>query len=631
MLNKIHSIAKGFGAKLLLALLVLSFAVWGIGDMVNAPARNQAVATVGDATISQEAFKRTLNREVEKVRGALGENYTPDVLKTLQLPQQILKMMVGQSLMQQEVASLGLILSDDAVAKVIKNNPAFHDGKGNFSKDILRQRLANAGLTEKAFIDQVKNQEAGRLILDSLAAEAAVNDTAVKTLYLSRNQKRDVSIYVIDTSMVSDIKQPSKEEIETFYNSNTTLFSVPEYRTLSYLTFTADAVKKDTKIPDEALQAAYEEHQDEFRHEEKRTVEQLLYSSEEKAKEAATMAKEGRSFSDIAEATGAINKKNLSLGSVTEKSMFDGAGEKVFALEANGISEPIQSPFGWHVFRVSAIDPASIEPFEKVKDKLAKDLLAQKQEEAVGKFANMLEDAFAAGSSLQDIAKEHNLSVATLPAINAQGKTADGKEIDLPKLDKFLDVAFKLDEKTESSVTFSKGGTYYVVRADKVVAEHARPLEEVIEKATQLTTQAARQVKLTEMIAPLAEEFADSGKRTAAINRLRLTAKAADNIKRTDKKIAGMNLPETFVADMFVRSVGDATAAYALTDGTFAIAVVNKIIPATLPEDAGALTKLRGEMEDSFRNEIMDEYMNYLAVKHPVEIKTDAVSAAQAE
>ena len=631
MLNKIHSIAKGFGAKLLLALLVLSFAIWGIGDMINAPARNQSVATVGDMTISKEAYRRNLNKEVERLRNAMGENYSPEMLSTLQLPQQVLKMMVGQSLIQQEVVSLGLTLSDDAVAKVIRNNTAFHDSKGNFSKDILRQRLAQAGYTEKSFIDQVRTQEAGRYIMESLAAGTAVHDAAARNLYLSRNQKRDVTIYTVDSSSITEIDPISKEEIETFYNNNKQFFSVPEYRTLSYITFTADSVKKDIKISEDDIQAAYEERQDEFHHPEKRNVEQVLYPTEEKAKAAVALAKEGKSFAEIANLTDAINKKNISLGSVEQKSMLGDSGEKVFALEEKGISEPIQSPFGWHVFRVAAIEPASVDSLEKVKDTLTKDLLAQKQEEAVGKFANSLEDAFASGSSLQDIAKEHGLTVHTLPAVNAAGKAADGKDVSLPSLDKFLNIAFGLDEKTESSVTFSKGGVYYIVRADKVIAEHARPLEEVMDKANDMAMKVKRQNKLSTMINTLAEEFANTEKRSAAINRYRLTTKSADGIKRTDKNFAGIALPDPLVADMFVRPAGSTTAAYQLGDGSFAIAVVNRVIPASLPEDDTALAAIRKELENTFPNEIMDEYMDYLAAKHTVTIDTNAVSSVQTE
>ncbi len=631
MLNTIHSLAKGFGAKLLLVLLVLSFAVWGIGDMINAPARNQTVAKVGDLSVSEGTFRQSLGREAEKIRRALGDDYSPQVLADLKIPQQVLKMMVGQLLMQQEVGKLGLSIPDDAVAKFIRNNPAFQDGKGNFNKEMLRQRLANAGLTEKAFIEQLRRQETSKMVLDSLTAETAVHDAAVKTLYLSRNQKRDVSIYVLDSSMMKDVKTPGKEAVETFYKENSQLFMVPEYRTISYLTFTADNVKKIVTVSDADIEAAYEERLEEFRHEERRTVEQLLYSTEDKAKEAAAMAKEGKSFAEVAEATNAVNKKSLSIGTITQKTMFEGAGEKVFALAEKDISEPIQSPFGWHVFRVAKIEPASVDSLEMVHDKLKKDVMVQKQEEAIGTFANTLEDTFAAGGTLQDVSKEHGLSVTTLPAIDRQGKTADGRDATLPKLDKFLDIAFKLDEKTESSVTFAKGGTYYVLRADKIEAERVRPLEEVMDQATRLATQALQQVQLANMITDLAAEFADPAKRSGVINRYGIAAKPAESVKRTDSKIAGLQLPEIFVADMFVRGAGDATAAYALPDGSYAIAVVKNIIPAALPSDASAFATTRKDVAHAFTNEIMDEYMSSLAARYPVEIEAGKINSVKVE
>ncbi len=632
MLNTIHSIAKGFGAKVLLALLVLSFAVWGIGDMVRSPNRNKTVATVGDMTITQDAFKRLLSREIEKLRSAVGESYSPSLLKTMQVPQQVLQTLISQSLTEQEIRELNFKPDDAYVARLIRNNPAFHDEKGNFSKEIFRSRLTSAGISENTYIERLRRQTSASLIVDSLDTRVPIADAAVRTLYLGRQQQRSFTLYIMDHSLVGNVGQPDNAQIEAYYNEHGEQFSAPELRSLSYVTFTSADAKDGNTVSEDELQAAYHERIDEFRHEERRKVEQLLYSTEEKAKEAFAMAREGKNFAQVAQDTKAINKDSLSLGLVDRKNLLDAAAEKVFTAEKGGVIEPVQSPFGWHIFRVVSIEPASTSPLKAVRAELEKDLKRQKTDEAANRLANTLEDALAGGSSLQEAAGAQGLKVHKLGPITAQGKSPEGNEVKIPDLDKFMEVAFKTDEKTESSVTFSKGGTYYIVGVDTVAPEHIRPLASVKDQAILLWQKSEREKRLLELVPEIAPKLSDANERDKVLARYAIGQVATDPAKRTDQTIAGYALPAQMVADMFVRKPGESTSYYQLKDGSYVMAVVDRIILASLPKDDAerkkALADTRKKLEQSARNELVDQYMAYLARKHPVSVEPGAIEAA---
>ena len=144
MLNSLNSFIKGFAAKILLVLLILSFAVWGIGDMVRGPGPNKELVKVGNSTISIGEFSRNLEREKENIQRALGKNYTPEILKSLQIPQQVMQRLINQSLIQQETQARKLIPADSDIARLIHNDTRFHDDKGHFDKARFLNALKNA-------------------------------------------------------------------------------------------------------------------------------------------------------------------------------------------------------------------------------------------------------------------------------------------------------------------------------------------------------------------------------------------------------------------------------------------------------------------------------------------------------
>src|SRR5262249_37351038 len=146
-----------------------------------------------------------------------------------------------------------------------------------------------------------------------------------------------------------------------------------------------------------------------------------------------------------------LNKDSVSMGKIQSSGLFEAAAGPVFTLKEGGVTDPIQSPFGWHIFRVTAIYPASTASFDEMRPTLEKDLKQHAGDDALNKLANTLEDDLAGGNGLQNTARELGLKVTTLPAINRQGETAEGgKPQAVPSFDKFIDTVFKTDEKTDS-------------------------------------------------------------------------------------------------------------------------------------------------------------------------------------
>ncbi len=633
MLNQIRSQAAGIGAKLLLALLVLSFAVWGIGDMAGQSGRGGAVATVGKERISVAAYQNAVRRETENLRRAFGDKYSPELLKSLNLEVQALNPMINQSLLEQEGRALKLIPSDADIVRRIRSNANYHDSKGAFDRKLFDAMLKNAGLSEKTYVEQLRREIAAGILMDTISGNYRPLDIAITTVRETREEQRGITLYTLKPSLVSNMLEPDKATLEAYYAEHAREFSAPEARTASYVTLKNGDLPDKVQVPEAELRKAYNEHLEEFRRPERRDLEQLLYSSEDNANKAYDLLRSGKTVAQAAKLIGVINKDSLSMDKVERGQLIEAAEELVFSLKAGEYTEPLKSPFGWHIFRVKKIIAPSVTPFEEARVVLEKDLAQKLADEALGKLANTLEDSLAAGSSLQEAAKELGLKVHTVGPVTMEGKTPEGTlSKAIPELDKFLDTVFKTDEKTESSLITSRGGVSYIVRVDSVTPERTRELSEVraaVVAAWQMEHRGEQLAKLSEEIA---KKMADPATRGEAIAKYNLSPSYNGAIKRSSRSAGDTQLPPVLVAELFAAKKGGGTRAYMLKSGDYALAIAGAVVPAAATDkskaDKAALEEIERELRTSMRNELVEQYLNALGRKYSVSIDHELIKAA---
>lgn len=608
--------AGGFTTKLLLAFLVLTFAVWGIEDMVRQPAYRMTVATVGNTKVSMLEYQRAVRQETENLRQMLGTQYTPEIAKQLQIERRALQPLLQKALLKQETEALGISPGDADVVRRIRANSGFQDSKGNFDKSRFEAALRNAGYSEKSYVETMRQEIAAGLLMDTLSVPVKAPDIAVETLYKAREGKRTATIYTLGESLVN-VPAPDEAALETYYKDHGQAFSVPEYRTVSYVVINPADVHASVKISEEDILAAYKERIDEFKRPEQRVTDQLIYDGEADAKKAYDLLKSGKSFDEVAKTTAITNKGATSLGKVQKSNVLEEATSQVFSIAAGEITTPVKSPFGWHIFRVRSIEPPSTAPLDDVRGLLEKDVKQRTQEEAGSKLMNHLEDALAGGSSLSEAAKEFHLKLQTIGPIAQDGKSPNGSAVKLPDLDHFLDTTFKTEEKTESPLINASGGRYYILSVDTVTPARLKALSEVRGEVTAAWQKQARAKKLHELASETAKQIADKSTRGSALNKIKTAYSGA--LSRSSDKAGGLTLPNVLVADVFSRAPGESTDAYALSSGEYAIAVAGEHIAAGMM-DKTAADKLRNGLERDMQQERMEQYLAYLMKKYPVEV-----------
>jgi len=627
MLNSFRSSSNSLVTKILvllmLGLLIASFALWGIGDVLTGSGGGHTLAKIGPEKITVDQYRRELAIETDQVRRQLGASYSPELLKRLNVPQYVLQKMTQKSLLNQEAKRIGFIPDDTTVALEIRKNLSFLNNSGVFDKARFENALRTQGMSEKTYVENLRMQLAADKLLGALEIEPPIDDAMLGSLQAAFNQGRNITLYKLSASSLPAAKTPTEDELTAFHREHAEQFTAPEMRSVSFVRFSAKESAKP--ISNEAVQAYYDAHQDLFQVGEKREVEQLLYSSEEKAKEAEAQLKAGKKFSAVAKAIEPLNPKSLSLGSVEKKSIHESAAAQVFALKLDGITPPIKTPFGWNIFHVTRIDAPGMLPLDKARPAIEAALREESHESDLTDKMNQMEDALAGGSTLKEAATAMGLNFEEVSSFDKQGNGPDGKpNKQIPDLDKFIDVTFKTDEKTESSVITSKGGVYYVLRVETLSPEKLRPLAEVKSEVVKAFNEYETSRHVADLASKIDEELAKKMPAQDIIANHKLTPAATGAIYRDSKALGSAVLIPSFVTSVFSSELGTLTSPSRDKNGDYYLAQVSSVAPAIATETQDNKAR-KTELTQSMQEEMMMQYLRYLQIRFPVTVHQDTL------
>ncbi len=477
MLNYLRKSASGIVVKLLLGLLILSFAAWGIGDVFSSKAGRQVVASVGDVEIHPDALKSELNREVDRLKPVLGENFTAEQAKLMGLGDAVLRRMINTALYDLGAKDIGLGISDAVVLSEIQRAPEFRDANGAFSRNIFQQALFSAGMNEAYYVQSVRENMTRRQYLSPLRG-AVLPTTLLENLYAFEAEKRVLDVVRIDHAAIKDVSAPTTTDLEDYHNKNQQFFMTPEYRTFTGLVLSTEKVAKTISVDGAALQALYEERLDEFTTGEQRKLSQILVDNEIAATKAADAVTKGRAFDVAAREVGATITKT-DIGLFERSQLMPALQDPVFNAVAGTIIGPVKSVLGWHIVRVEAVEPEKILPLSEVTAKLEKIFKAERALDELFELSNRLEDQLGGGMSLEEAARELGMETVRVTA-DATGKMQDGKPVKLDFGGELAREAFALELGTESPLMEIKNSdAFYIVRLDDIRASELRPLSEV--------------------------------------------------------------------------------------------------------------------------------------------------------
>ena len=463
----------------LFGLLIVSFAIWGIGDIFRATPQ-AAVARVGETEITSDAVRNAYQTELQRLSRQTRQTLTPEQARLLGLDRQVLDRLISEAALAEKARGLGLAVSDPLVARSITEEDVFKGATGSFDRSRFEEILNDNNLTEQGF---VREQRAG-LIRQQLVEALTANLTAPLALreiqHRFANERRTVALLTLPPSAAGEIPAPTEDQIASYFESHKGQFRAPEYRSINAVALDAASLAKPAGVSDEEARRAYERVKGtRFGTPERRTVQQIAFPSREEAEAAAKRLGEGLSFEALAAERG-VAEKDLTLGTFSRADLFDPAvAEAAFSLGQGAVSGPVDGRFGPVLLRVAAIEPESVRPFEEVADELKREIANERARTEIDAVHDQIEDLRASARPLAEIAREKGLRLVSAPAVDRAGRDKAGNPVDLPEREALVDAAFRSDVGVDNEALRLKGGGYLWFEVAGIEPPREKRLEEV--------------------------------------------------------------------------------------------------------------------------------------------------------
>ena len=621
MLQALHSTASSFFMKILLFALVASFALWGIGDIFRTTPAD-AIITVGDEVITVQELRMEYDQERSRFQQMLGSGFSEDMLQSLNIPRQVMNRLMERALLREEARNQGFIVSEAMLMDELRNNPMFAGEDGRFDAERFRSILMSNRITERQYFSML-NEEIGTEMLQNAVSHEMPWPQQVTELAFRRNaEERVADLLFFPLSIIKNVAEPSAEELETFYQDRAPSFQTQEFRTISMLTIDPQALADSYDVPEEELLIEYKNRSDAYSLPEQRDVQQLLFAEKSQAEEARAAIENGTDFAAAGKAFDATNDE-INLGLVSRGGIVSEAEDAVFGLEKGGVSQPVESAFGWHLFKVNAIEEAHTQPLAEVRDALADDLSYQWSQTEAYERSNQLADELAMGASMEDAAKLLGMKIQTIGPVSIQGQTPNGDNVTLnDSTPRLLPTAYQMQSGQLSTLQEGENGVYYVVRVDEITSPRVRPLAEVRSEVVQQWKAEKKREQLDALVQGVAERLASQNvaevaKSTGAILHNDVTLKRTDDAFGTgDNQTA---LPGALVNALFaMEQPGEVTQAIASPEGGYMLAKLETIKEVDTQAANDELVALADEVAASVEGELFRDYLFHLRQKYDV-------------
>jgi peptidyl-prolyl cis-trans isomerase D len=627
MLRGIHKASSTWIGRGIMAVvmggLVVSFAIWGIGDIFRGFGAN-SVAKIGGTEISIPQFQNYYADKLQTYGRQAGGPITPDQARAMGLDRQILGQMVAETTFDEQAKKLRLGLSDPEIAQRIITDPSFLGPDGKFDRQRFELVIRNAGYTEGRFVQEQRNVLLRRQIAQTVSGQLKVPVTTLAAINQYQNEKRSIEYVALSQAQAGDIPAPTPEVLAKYFDDRKVLFRAPEYRKITLLTLTPAELAKPDAVPDADAKAYYEQHKASYGTAERRELHQIVFPKAEDATAARDRLTKGLSFADLVKERG-LKDTDTDVGIVAKSDIIDPVvADAAFALKAGEISAPVKGTFGTVLLQVGKIEPGTQKSYEDVAAQIKRESAESAATTQNNNLRDNIEDERAAGSTLAETAKKLNLKFIAIDAVDRAGRGPDGKPVaDLPKTPDVINAAFGSDVGVDADALQMPGGGFLWYDITGITASRERSLDEVKDQVAARW----RDDEIAKRLQAKSDDLLGKLKAGSALSILAkengLTVADATDLQRG--KAAGF-VPAKVVGDVFKTPKGAPGSAEGETQTQRFVFRVTDVIDPKLDTNAIEAKRLTESLQNSFADDIIGEYIGRLENDYGVAINQAALN-----
>ncbi len=439
MLESMRKHAQGWIAKVILGAIILSFALWGVGDYFTG-SQIETVAEVDGEVIHHVEFQETYQRQLASYRNMIGEQFTKELADQMGVKNETIQTMINRRLMLVEAQALGLVVPDQAVLGTVQSDPAFQEAKG-FSATRYQSLIRQMGFATPRDYENYLRQS---IMIDTLqrgiTAGAAVSEEEVRERFNAKFEKRVLAALIVNPDSLKAGIKVDDEQARDWFETHESLYQSPLKVELQAVEIDAAKLPMDVVISDADIEQAYTERQSEYGTPEKRRISHILIPlakdaagdelvmAEEKIQLAQQRIEAGESFADVAKdmSVDPAAAEGGNLGFFAQGAMVPEFEEVVFStLEVGQVSEVLRTQFGLHLVQLNEIQSGQVTPLAEVRDAIRQQLLKQAVENEAYRLSEDLDNALGMEGSLEAAAAAINLPVIKLGKLSTESVLAN--------------------------------------------------------------------------------------------------------------------------------------------------------------------------------------------------------------
>jgi peptidyl-prolyl cis-trans isomerase D len=611
MLRGLRQASSGWIGKSIMAVvvgvLVISFAIWGIGDIFRGFGRS-TLAKIGRTEVTIEQFRQLYNERLQNFSRQIGRVLTLEQARALGIDRQIVQQIFGEMLLDERVRQLRLGVSDAEIAKRIMQDPTFQGPNGQFDRQRFEQLIRGAGFTEQRFVAEQRRTMLRRQLMGTIAGAPIAPTALVEAADRFQNEQRTIDYVLFDRAQAGEVPAPAAEVLAEYFEQRKGQFRAPEYRKVVIVALSPTERARWIEISDEDLKKAYEERKNRLMTPERRQIQQIVFPNADDARAASERIAKGETFDAIAKERG-LADKDLDLGTFPKSGILDRAvADAAFALKEGDVSAPVQGRFGNVLLRVVKIEPEKVPTFAEAADQLRTDLANERAKAEVVSIYDKVEDERSLSKPLAETAEKLKLEARTVE-IDRSGRDPAGQPVaNLPQPQRLITGAFAADIGTDNDPLQVDGG-YIWFEVTGNTPERDRTLDEVKEQVEARW----REDEVAKRLQAKATAFLDKVKGGTAL----AEAATADGLKvenRAGIKRASTTPPlsERTIDAIFRTAKGDFASAPADQPGERLVFGVTEVVPPTTDLASEESKRLRDALNNAISGDVQNEYLTLL-------------------
>lgn len=425
MLEKFRSYAQTKAAQVILALILIPFALFGIDSYLNQAGNNLSIAKVNGYKIALPEY----NRAIENVRNRMmseGKKVDTAMFDSFEFKESVVDGLISKQLVNNDIKKSKFKITDQQLSQYIIGMPEFQkDGK--FSQELYDKVLQNNQLTPKKFEESIRNDLLIQQVRDGLQKLTFIPPNNLAETLKATSQQREISVAEFKTKEYMAKANIAEKDMQAFYDQNKSKFLAPEQVKAEFVVFSLASILPTINVTDDEIKAFYKTNSDKYQNQQQREASHILIAASknaapaEKAKAKAKavdllsqIRKNPKQFEELATKYSQdpeSAKKGGELGVFGRGMMVKPFDDAVFSMKVNEISNIVESDFGYHIIKLTKIIGEG-GGFDTMKPQIKAELIYQKGQE---KFAALAEEfsnkVYEQSSSLDAVSKKFNLPI----------------------------------------------------------------------------------------------------------------------------------------------------------------------------------------------------------------------------